>query len=310
MVDCEGLKSIYNGYTAVKPPGPTAIWSGSPRHGDAEGADATHAEAFGAGAPHADAAGAGAIHADAADALHAGPGVAEATHAEAPAAVAPHADAAVAGALHAAAAVAEAAHAGAAGAEANHAEAARASALHAGAAGAAALHAGPVAAGLAVDAVASDRGSDGEYGVGADAGIGAAEERLSTRVCEVVPTNEDGGVVCHLRSLLSCTLKQRAQAGVGRVASPLVSRRRAGSGPAPSHEVPPPRNSYSILPEGGPAHQANELFIETFLTNFRELRNHDVARQLALGRSKRARTAGRAAGLRWVLCARYARTGA
>src|SRR5215208_6229248 len=283
MVNCKGLKSISNDYTAVKQSAHTPIADVAagvqafPVHADA-GASA-------GGPPHADAATATAVHAVA--------GSAEATRADAAAASAKHADAALAEASHADAALAEASHAGASNA-----------------ASAGALHAGASAAGLAVDAVASNRSSDGEYGVGADAGIGAAEERLSTRVCEVVPTNEDGGVVCHLRSLLSCTLKQRAQAGVGRVASPLVSRRRAGSGPAPSHEVPPPRDSYSILPEGGPAHQANELFIETFLTNFRELRNHDVARQLALGRSKRARTAGRAAGLRWVLCARYARTGA
>jgi len=88
-----------------------------------------------------------------------------------------------------------------AGADAPHAQAAAAGASHAGAARASALHAG-VDDGVAVDAVASDRSSDGEYRVGAGAVRVASEERLSTRVCAVVPTNEDGGVVCHLRSLL------------------------------------------------------------------------------------------------------------
>src|SRR5215211_4617874 len=171
MVDLEALRTIYNGYTAVKKPGLTAIWSGSPRHADAAVASASHAAAVGAEATHADAAAARA------DALHAAAGDA------------------------------------AAAAGATHAEAGGAEATHAVAGSARTPHAGSVAAGLAVDAGASDGGSDGEYGVGAGAVRVAAEQRLSTRGCEVVLTNEDRGVVCHLRSLLFCTLKQRAQAG-------------------------------------------------------------------------------------------------
>src|SRR5215211_4018905 len=113
MVDLEALRTIYNGYTAVKKPGLTAIWSGSPRHADAAVASASHAAAGGA----------------------------EATHAVVGSARTPHAVAAIASAPHA----------------------------------------GSVAAGLAVDAGASDGGSDGEYGVGAGAVRVAAEQRLSTR---------------------------------------------------------------------------------------------------------------------------------
>src|SRR5215212_5154097 len=175
MVNCKGLKSISNDYTAVKQSAHTPIADVAagvqafPVHADAGAGDPLHADAGASagGPPHADAATATAVHAVA--------GSAEATRADAAAASAKHADAALA----------EASHAGASNA-----------------ASAGALHAGASAAGLAVDAVASNRSSDGEYGVGADAGIGAAEERLSTRVCEVIPTNEDGGVVCHLRSLL------------------------------------------------------------------------------------------------------------
>src|SRR5215213_7164646 len=185
MVNCKGLKSISNDYTAVKQSAHTPIADVAagvqafPVHADAGAGDPLHADAGASagGPPHADAATATAVHAVA--------GSAEATRADAAAASAKHADAALAEASHADAALAEASHAGASNA-----------------ASAGALHAGASAAGLAVDAVASNRSSDGEYGVGADAGIGAAEERLSTRVCEVIPTNEDGGVVCHLRSLL------------------------------------------------------------------------------------------------------------
>src|SRR5215213_222509 len=134
MVDCEGLKTINNLYTAVK------ISAHMVKEGVGVKASPIHADA------------------DVAAASHAGP-AAEAHHASAAAGVAG----------------AGAKHAPAAGAVAKHADAARAS---------------------------SDRGSDGEYRVGAGAVRGASEQRLSTRVCAVVPTNEDGGVVCHLRSPL------------------------------------------------------------------------------------------------------------
>src|SRR5215208_4006577 len=154
MVDCEGLKTINNLYTAVK------ISAHMVKEGVGVKASPIHADADAAVARHAEAAGALAIHA--------GAGVAAASHAG-PAAEAHHASAA------AGVAGAGAKHAPAAGAVAKHADAARAS---------------------------SDRGSDGEYRVGAGAVRGASEQRLSTRVCAVVPTNEDGGVVCHLRSPL------------------------------------------------------------------------------------------------------------
>src|SRR5215213_3362127 len=146
MVDCEGLKTINNLYTAVK------ISAHMVKEGVGVKASPIHADAEAAGAL----------------AIHAGAGVAAASHAG-PAAEAHHASAA------AGVAGAGAKHAPAAGAVAKHADAARAS---------------------------SDRGSDGEYRVGAGAVRGASEQRLSTRVCAVVPTNEDGGVVCHLRSPL------------------------------------------------------------------------------------------------------------
>src|SRR5215213_1104361 len=185
MVDCEGLKTINNLYTAIK------ISAHMVKEGVGGKASPVHA-GVAAEAPHARAAAAEATHTDA--------GVAAALHAEAAGADTLHGDVEGAPTKHAGAA-ADALHADAAGAEAPHAGAA-ADALHSDAGVAVAFHAGAVAAGLAVDAVASDRSSDGEYGVGAGALRGASEERLGTRVCAVVPTNKDGGVVCHLRSLL------------------------------------------------------------------------------------------------------------
>src|SRR5215217_297058 len=188
MVDCKGLKTTNNDYTAVKQSAHSPI-------GDrAAGVKAlpVHARAVVALAPHG-----GVPVAEGGAAKHAGAGGAFAPHAEAPVAVAPHAVAEEAAATHAGAVRAE-------DAVAPHAEGAAAGAVHAVPAVANALHA-VAAAALAEQAAACVRISDSEHE--SVSGLVAEEVRLVTGVARSVGlTNDDGVAVCHLRSLLSSRL--------------------------------------------------------------------------------------------------------